>query len=476
MSKIRRLSSFRKAVKTHGDSLDRVSVRRTKVAAKDSRTHPIAMEWVNLRELKPDPTNARKHSRQQIRKLARDIQKNSFINPILITQDGNIVAGHARLEAALLAGLPEVPVIRLTLTKAEAKIRNIWDNKSSDLSHFDDQMLGLALQELTGLNIDIEDTGFSIGEADLLIGGLSGFQSDAADNDIPAPLGPPISKASDVWLLGPHRIMCADARNQAAYSVLMDGMFANAAFTDVPYNLAGRDISGKGKVRHRSFKMAAGEMSSERYKAFLSDSIKLMAEHSTDGSLHYHCIDWRHLRTLQEAADDIYYELLNVCAWIKQNGGMGSLYRSRHELILVYKHGKGRHQNNVDLGRYGRNRTNVWEYAGGNSFSGRVTDEGNLLALHPTVKPVQLVADAILDCTARGDIILDPFLGSGSTLIAAERAGRRCFGMDIDPVYVDVAIRRWQRHTGSHAILATTEEAFDEVAADRSSTKRGRAK
>jgi len=188
MSKIRSFSTFRNAVKTHGDMPNRASLRGT-VVADNSRSRPIAMEWVNTRELKPDPTNARKHSRQQIRKLARDIQKNSFINPILITQDGDIVAGHARLEAAVMAGLSEVPVIRLSLTKAEAKIRNIWDNKSSDLSHFDDQMLGLALQELVDFDIDIEDTGFSVGEADLLIEGLSVSRTDPDDNRIPAPSG-----------------------------------------------------------------------------------------------------------------------------------------------------------------------------------------------------------------------------------------------------------------------------------------------
>jgi DNA modification methylase len=476
MSKIRSFSTFRNVVKTHGDMLDRASLRRTRVADKDSRTRPIAMEWVSLGKLKPDPTNARKHSRQQIRKLARDIQKNSFINPILITQDGDIVAGHARLEAAVLAGLSEVPVIRLNLTKAEAKIRNIWDNKSSDLSHFDAQMLGLALQELVDFHIDIEDTGFSIGEADLLIEGVSVSRADLADNDIPAPSRIALSKVGDIWLLGPHRIMCADAQSQTSYSLLMDGELAASVFTDVPYNRPGRDIYGNGKTGPRPFKMVSGEMSPERYRAFLSASMRAMAEHSVDGSLHFHCIDWRHLGALQEAADDIYRELLNICVWVKPNGGMGSFYRSRHELILVYKHGKRRHRNNVDLGRHGRNRTNVWEYAGGNSFAGRVTDEGNLLALHPTVKPVQLVADAILDCTARGDIVLDPFLGSGSTLIAAERVGRRCFGMDIDPSYIDVAIRRWQRHTGGDAVLATTGQAFDEIAAARSPAKRGRAK
>jgi DNA modification methylase len=254
--------------------------------------------------------------------------------------------------------------------------------------------------------------------------------------------------------------------------LLMDGEKAHAAFTDVPYNLAGKEISGKGKVRHASFKMAAGEMSTEAYREFLTDSMKLMASHSADGAVHYHSIDWRHLGDIQAAAEPIYNELLNVCVWVKPNGGMGSLYRSRHEFVFVYKYGRKRHRNNVDLGRYGRNRTNVWEYAGGNSFSGRVTDEGNLLQLHPTVKPVQMIADAILDCTCRGEIVLDPFLGSGSTLIAAERTGRRCFGMDIDPLYIDVAIRRWQRHTGGRAVLATTGRLFDEVAEPR--TKAGK--
>ena len=248
----------------------------------------------------------------------------------------------------------------------------------------------------------------------------------------------------------------------------MEGLRAHAAFTDVPYNLAGHEISGKGRVKHASFKMAAGEMSTERFRGFLSTSIELMALHSVDGALHYHCIDWRHVRDLQAAADPIYHDLLNICVWVKPNGGMGSLYRSRHEFVLVYKHGRKRHRNNVDLGRYGRNRNNVWEYAGGNSFSGRITDEGNLLQLHPTVKPVQMIADAILDSTARGEIVLDPFLGSGSTLIAAERTGRRCFGMDIDPLYVDVAIRRWQRHTGGRAVHAVTGGAFGESPGPRS--------
>ena len=460
--------SFRKAIRTAGDTLERAALNSS--AAKErgkSARHKIRMEWINPEALTPDPANPRRHSPQQIRKIAADIRKNGFTNPILITLDGLVIAGHGRLEASKQAGLTEVPVIRLHLTKAQAKVRNLWDNRSSDLSDFDDQLLGLAMQQLVDLNIDIEDTGFSVAESDLFIEGLSASGADPADNDIPAAAGPAITKPGDIWLMGTHRIICADAQSAASYACLMDGKLAHAVFTDVPYNLAGGAISGRGKVRHRSFKMAAGEMSAERYRAFLRASIEQMARHSVDGSLHFHCIDWRHLQEIQAAAEEIYRELLNMAVWVKPNGGMGSLYRSRHELVLVYKNGRGRHRNNVQLGRHGRNRSNVWEYAGGNSFSGRTTDEGNLLGLHPTVKPVQMIADAILDCTARGDLVLDPFLGSGSTVIAAERVGRTCYGIDLDPLYVDVAVRRWQRHTGAHAVHAATGKRFDDVARGR---------
>jgi DNA modification methylase len=462
MSKIEKQPPFRKAVKTHGNAVDRASLDLSKRPV-PRPGNPIAIEWVNSDAIRPNRNNPRKHSPQQIRKLERDMRKNGFINPILITQDGEVMAGHARLEASRLAGLTEVPVIRLTFTKAQAMARNIWDNKSSDLSQFDHGLLGLAMKELAELDFDIEHTGFSVGESDLLIASFLGSQFDDADQEIPPPIGPAISQPGDVWILGTHRVACGDAQIPISYSWLMDGKLAHAAFTDVPYNLAAHQISGKGKIRHRSFKMAAGEMSDGRYREFLESALRQMALHSVDGSLQYHCIDWRQAGVIQTAAESIYSQLLNICVWVKSNGGMGSLYRSRHEFVLVFKNGKKSHRNNIELGRHGRNRTNVWEYAGGNSFSGRVTDEGNLQNFHPTVKPVQMIADAILDCTARGEIVLDPFLGSGSTLIAAERTGRRCFGMEIDPVYLDVAIRRWQTHTGDHAVHAVSGRRFEEL-------------
>jgi DNA modification methylase len=455
--------NFKRAVKKFGDALDRANVSPSQL--KRARRRSPRLEYVNPALLRPDPANARIHSPQQIRALARNIQRYGFTNPILVNSENQVVAGHGRLEASKLIGLPTVPIIRLNLSQAQSKALNIWDNRSSDLSHFDDKLLGLALQQVIELKIDIEDTGFSVAEADRAIEFACGIDADPADDVVPAPASSSITEPGDIWQVGAHRVFCGDAESASSYRQLLQGKPAQAVFTDVPYNLAGRTISGKGKVRHGSFKMAAGEMSAERYFSFLRACLTQAADHSANGSLHFHCIDWRHLRDLQAAADGVYSELLNLCVWVKNNGGMGSLYRSRHELVLVYKKGHGRHRNNVELGRYGRNRTNVWEYSGGNSFGGRTTEEGNLLQLHPTVKPVQMIADALLDSTARGDIVLDPFLGSGSTLIASERTGRICYGMDLDPLYVDVAIRRWQRHTGDHAIDVASGRRFDDIAA-----------
>ena len=235
-------------------------------------------------------------------------------------------------------------------------------------------------------------------------------------------------------------------------------------FTDPPYNvgIAG-NVSGKGAVKHGDFAMGTGEMNEIEFTKFLTDSLSLLARHSISGSVHCVCMDWRHIGEILSAGDCAYDTLLNLCVWIKDNGGQGSFYRSRHELVFVFRNGKARNRNNIQLGKFGRNRTNVWEYPAVRGLSQQQGDEGNLLALHPTVKPVPLVADAILDCSARGDLVLDPFLGSGSTLIAAERTGRVCYGIELDPRYVDVAIRRWQRHSGQHAVHACSGTKFDEV-------------
>jgi DNA modification methylase len=238
-------------------------------------------------------------------------------------------------------------------------------------------------------------------------------------------------------------------------------------FTDPPYNVSIKNVQGHGRIKHREFAQASGEMSRGQYTRFLINSLSLMAKHSTDGSIHFVCVDWRHNRELQDAAEEVYTETKNLVVWIKTNGGMGTFYRSQHELIFVFKNGKAAHVNNFELGQNGRNRTNVWSYGGLNAFAvGRLGD----LAVHPTVKPVALIADAIRDCSRRGDIVLDPFMGSGTTIVAAERVGRRAYGLEIDPLYVDVAIRRWQAYTRRDAILKGTNQTFDEVAAVRSET------
>lgn len=268
-------------------------------------------------------------------------------------------------------------------------------------------------------------------------------------------------------------MLCGNAIEENSYSALMGSKRAGVVFVDPPYNVRiGGNVSGNGAIEHREFPMGAGEMDPPEFTSFLASSFELLARSSTPGSVHFACMDFRHMSEILAAGKQVYDTLLNVCVWVKNVGGMGSLYRSRHELVFVFRNGKAKHRNNVQLGQYGRNRTNVWEYPSINGGS-KTGDEGNLLALHPTVKPVRLIADALLDCSARGDVVLDSFLGSGSTVIAAERTGRICYGMELDPLYVDTAIKRWQRHTGDHAIHAGSGKRFDEIAKERLEVARG---
>jgi DNA modification methylase len=278
-----------------------------------------------------------------------------------------------------------------------------------------------------------------------------------------AATGEPVSQPGDVWTLGRHRLLCGDALDPVAYTTLMRGKKADMIFTDSPYNVKIHGhATGLGANRHREFAMASGEMSYAEFQTFLLSACLLLARHSSDGSIHFFCMDWRHAGELLAAGRTVYSEHKNTCVWVKSNAGMGSLYRSQHELVFVFKNGQAPHRNNVQLGRFGRQRSNVWNYPGANAM-GRGTEEGNLLALHPTAKPIKLVADAILDCSARGDLVLDPFMGSGTTLMAAERVGRRCYGIEIDPLYIDTIIRRWQTQTGDVAVHEATGRGFNDI-------------
>jgi len=421
-------------------------------------------------ELKPDPANPRRHSKKQIRQIVNSIKQFGFNVPILIDRHGNIIAGHGRWLACRELGWSEVPTVCLDhLTAAQARAFMIADNRLGEIAIWDDRLLAQQLKELSLLALDfnIEVTGFEMGEIDLRIASLEepvGKNDDPADELPELPAAPPLSKIGDVWVLGRHRVLCGDALDPAALATLMSEERAAMVFTDPPYNVPiDGHASGLGAIHHRPFPMASGEMDRSQFTSFLTQACRNLAASSVEGSLHYLCMDWRHLDELLTAGRAIYGELKNLCVWVKDNGGMGSLYRSRHELVFVFKHGRSGHRNNVQLGQFGRNRSNVWHYPGANSFA-RHSEEGNLLALHPTVKPVAMVADAILDCSARGEIVLDAFLGSGTTVIAAERTGRRCHGLELDPIHVDRTVRRWQKLTGGRARHAASDRDFDDLA------------
>ena len=417
-------------------------------------------------DLKKNVRNARTHSKYQIRQIAESIKMFGFTNPILVDQNNVIVAGHGRAEGAKLIGINEVPTIRLeNLSPDQIRAYVIADNRLAEKAGWDKSILAIELQHLLTIESDFEVTitGFEIPEIDLLLA-TDSAKPDPDDAFEIAEAAQAVTQPGDLWQLGKHRVLCGSAVEQESYSKLMASRRAGVVFTDPPYNVRiDGHVSGNGSVRHREFSMASGEMTEFEFISFLSSSLRLLARYSTGGSVHFVCMDWRHMSELLAAGNQVYDSLLNLCVWVKNGGGMGSFYRSQHELVFVFRNGKEQHRNNVRLGQYGRNRTNVWEYPGVNTFS-KQTDEGNLLALHPTVKPVALVADALLDCSARADIVLDAFLGSGSTLIAAERTGRICCGIELDPIYVDTVVKRWQRYTGDHAIHAGTGKQFDEIA------------
>jgi DNA modification methylase len=428
--------------------------------------HHLSIEWLAPDALKRNSRNARKHSRQQVGQLALSIGSFGFNVPVLVDSNGNVLAGHGRIAAAEKLRLHEIPVIRVEhLTPAQAKAFMLADNRLTEIASWDDQLLAEALKELSALELDfsIEATGFTIGEIDLRIGGDTGDADDNADA-IPLPTDvPPISKFGDQWRLRDHILRCDNALEASAYEGLLQGTQAAMVFTDPPYNVKiDGHASGLGKVRHREFAMASGEMSPDQFLSFLKNTCALLVHHSAPASVHFICMDWRHAEELLAAGKENYSELKNICVWTKSNAGMGSFYRSQHEFVFVFKNGAGKHRNNIELGRHGRNRTNVWAYLSSGHF-GRAGDDVNLVGSHPTPKPVRMVADAILDCSARGDIILDPFLGSGSTLLAAERVGRICRGLELDPGYVDLTIRRWQNYTGDCAIHAETGKRFSEL-------------
>lgn len=422
-------------------------------------------------ELKPSPSNPRRHPKWQIRKIVKSIQAFGMVVPVLLRSD-EIIAGHGRIVACKELGIMEVPTVQLGhLSPEQAKALMIADNRLTDTSDWDDHLLASELKELAtvDLDFDLEAIGFDMGEIDVLIESLLDCTpSDNADQIIVPSEGAPVSRLGDVWILGDHRVLCGDATNAQSYEHAISGTTAAAVITDPPYNvpIAGF-VSGLGKHKHDDFVMAAGEMSPEEFSGFLYRVLELLKSSMKSGSLIYLFMDWRSLGLLLNVVSRHSLMLKNICTWSKNQAGMGSFYRSQTEFCVCCQSGATRHRNNIQLGKNGRHRTNLWSYPSINTERHR-SEESDLLALHSTVKPVAMIQDIILDCTARRDYVLDPFLGSGTTLIAAQRSGRRCIGIELDPRYVDTAVRRWERFTGEQAVHESDGKSFAHHAATRS--------
>ncbi len=435
------------------------SVQPSRAAPQVVMRHPAT--------LTPYANNARTHSARQIRQLEESIVRFGFTNPILTDGYDGVLAGHGRLRAAINLGLSAVPTIPLgELGEAEKRAYRIADNRLAERAGWNRELLAIEFDAIVALDcaFDLEITGFDEGDIALILDGSR--DASEADDDWQADLdAPAVTRLGDLWHLGPHRLLCGDATVRGDYDLLMPRERAAMIFTDPPYNVPiDGHVSGKGRNQHREFVQASGEMSEAEFTRFLTVTMSCMRKASRAGALHFVCMDWRHMFELLSAARAVYDGYKNLCVWAKPNAGMGSLYRSQHELVAVFKAGSAAHVNNVELGVNGRNRSNVWSYPGGSGFSAeRETD----LAMHPTVKPLALVADAILDASKRSDIILDPFGGSGTTLIAAERTERHARLIELDPRYCDTIVRRFETATGTTATLAATGETWAQLAASR---------
>jgi len=430
---------------------------------------PWPIEMLSPQSLRPAKRNARTHSKKQIRQIADSMARFGVINPVVADEHGQIVAGHARVEAARLLGLRQVPVIRLShLSETEIRAYMLADNKLAEKAGWNREILAVELEELQvalpEIDVDVGITGFEPGEIDTIMLDFANDRANPADQ-IPDLEASAVAQTGDLFVLGRHRLQVGDARDPHVYAQLMQGEPAEMVFIDPPYNLKiDGHVGGRGRIKHREFAFASGEMTSQQFVQFLQETLSLCARNTVDGGITYVCMDWRHAHELLEAGAAVYDELKNICVWAKSTPGQGSFYRSQHELVFVYKRGSAPHLNTFELGQHGRSRSNVWTYAGANTFRAGRMDE---LKMHPTMKPVALVSDAMRDCSRRGSIILDAFAGAGTTIMAAEQIGRRAFCVEIDPLYADVAIRRWQKFTSRDAILESSGQTFEQIAASR---------
>ncbi len=421
------------------------------------------IEYASTDDLQAYPNNPRKHGKRQQKKLDASVLTFGIVAPVLVDAGNTIIAGEALWESAKRVGFTEVPALRIDhLGDAEIKALRLALDRIAELAEWDEEKLAREFQYLIEIeDVDVEMTGFEAAEVDIVIEEFFEPVTENAADDVPAVEQEVVSRLGDKWLLDEHSVLCGDARDPAAFEERLQDDLAEMVFTDAPYNVKiDGNVGGKGKIKHPEFVMASGEMTEAEFNEFLVAYVSNLVRFTVDGSVHFHCMDWRHASDLERVCRQFYSEHLNTCVWAKTNAGLGSFYRSQHEFVLVFKNGKGVFVNNIQLGRFGRNRSNLWAYAGCNSPTKERRAD---LALHPTVKPAEMIADAIKDASKRGGLILDPFLGSGTTVIACEMTGRRCAGMELDPKYVDVIVRRWQTYTGGEAVHAETGLTFAQM-------------
>lgn len=427
----------------------------------------LSITYVSIHSLKPSPDTTRRHSRRQMKSLVRSIEDFGFKVPALVDRDNVVRVGNARVEAAKEAGLEEIAVIYIRdLTAEQMRLFSIADNKLAEGACWDNEGLRAVFAEIAILapELDLGSSAFTITERDIIIGNAEADRLTDFDDVPPPSTEGTIARIGERYTLGRHVVVCGSAIDPEVIKQALAGQKVRTVASDPPYNQKVGEISGLGVKKHREFAMASGEMKRPQFVEFLVQAIKATQDHLIDGALLYLFMDWRHLSELLSAAEATKLDYLNLLVWAKTNAGMGSFYRSAHEMIGVFKHGKAPHLNNVELGRNGRSRTNVLHYPGANTFA---KGRNQALELHPTVKPVALMADLILDSSEPGDLILDPFGGSGSTLIAAEKTDRRACLVEIDPIYVDVILHRFKAATGIMPVLETTGETLDELAAQR---------
>lgn len=439
----------------------------------------LNIEQIEIASIQPHPDNPRTHPKKQIRQIAESIKAFGYRMPVLVDQDTRLICGHARVEACKLIGMELVPALRVTdLSDAQVRALMIADNRLTEVSAWDDQLLGENLKILSDLELDfdIESIGFDYGEIDQRILAIEDIRQDEDDASDEAPDPDdvaPVTQPGDLWILDEgesgHRVLCADSTDRASYRRLLGVRRAAMIFTDPPYNLPARAIGQVCAGEHGNFEMGAGEMTPEQFTGFLGGVMEQLCEASEPGSIHYLCMDWRHAPEMLAAGLDRYTNFKNLCVWVKNRPGMGTFYRSQHELVFVFKHGDARHRNHFGLGEHGRTRSNVWSFPSVRSLDATDGDPdgAEALKLHPTIKPVRLIEEAILDCSRRNEIVLDPFLGSGSTLIACEKTNRACAGIELSPKYVDVTIARWRGWTGGEAVHEQTGKTYTELAETR---------